>query len=122
MCKLQTQLGISNLDLKILINGKQICYRTVTAGNNIISFSDEELDNLYKSYDMDNHLILTFLLTGRGYTNSKNCTIIFRGNQKTGYVNVDNSWKRCKRWININGEWKRCVRFIQYNGIWKRCV
>ena len=56
------------------------------------------------------------------YYDYKSITITLTGNQKTGHINVSNTWKRSKKWVNVNGTWKRCVRWVNVNGTWKRCI
>lgn len=114
--------SISSLSLVMKISDTQILSRTVTAGSNTITFSDTELDNLYKKYGSSSSLTATFTLTGSGYTNSKTCTVTLKGNQKTARTNVSNSWKRGKVWTNISGSWKRAVIWINVNGTWKRGI
>lgn len=105
------------------IGNTEILTKTVAAGTNTIAFSDTELDNIYKLYGSSKTLTAAFILTTAGtYTDSKTCTITLTGNQKTGWVKVDDVWKRCKKWVNVNGTWKRCVRWIKVDGSWKRCI
>lgn len=53
--------SISSLSLIMSASNTQILSRTVTAGNNTITFSDTELDNLYKKYGSSNSLTATFV-------------------------------------------------------------
>lgn len=113
----------SSLNLVVKIGDTQIQSKSVTSGNNTISFNDTELDNIYKKYGNSNTLTVTFILTTSGkYTNSKTCTATLKGNQKTTRNNVNNNWKRSKIWININGTWKRAVAWLNINGTWRRCI
>lgn len=114
--------SISSLSLAMNIGDIEILKRTVTAGNNTIEFSDEELDNLYKQYGSSSSLTATFVLTGSGYTNSKTCTVTLKGNQKTTKINIDSNWKRGKIWINIEDTWKKGVIYKKINGLWKRGI
>lgn len=114
--------SISSLSLLMKVGDTQILSRTVSAGNNTISFSDTELDNLYKKYGSSNSLTATFVLSGSGYTNSKTCTITLKGNQKTIRTNVSGAWKRGKLWTNVNGTWKRGVLWTNVSGTWKRGI
>lgn len=113
--------AILSLNLKMQINGEQILSRTVVTGNNTINFTDNELDNIYKKYGNSSTLTATFVLTGSGYTNSKNCTISLKGNQKTIRIN-NNGWKRGKVYIKISDEWKRGLVWENINGTWRRCI
>lgn len=114
--------SISTLSLVMKIGETQILSRTVTAGNNTITFSDTELDNLYKKYGSSSSLTATFALSGSGYTNNKTCTVTLKGNQKTARINVSNSWKRAKIWTNVSGIWKKAVIWTNVNGTWKRSI
>lgn len=114
--------SIGNLSLVMKVGDTQILSRTVSAGNNAVSFSDTELDNLYKKYGSSNSLTATFVLSGSGYTNSKTCTITLKGNQKTIRTNVSGAWKRGKLWTNVNGTWKRGVLWTNVSGTWKRGI
>lgn len=60
------------------IGDTQILSRAVSTGNNTITFSDTELDNLYKKYGSSSSLTATFVLTGSGYTNTKTCTVTLK--------------------------------------------
>lgn len=100
-------------------------YRTTSGGNYTFNFTDEELDKLYKSFSNANTITVRLYLRTSGdtyYYDTKDIIITLKGNQKTGHVNVNGSWKRSKKWFNINGTWKRCVRWINVNGSWKRCT
>lgn len=105
------------------IANTQILTRTVSAGTNVIAFSDTELDDIYKQYCSSNSVTATFILTtANTYTDIKECTITMTGNQKTCWAKVDGTWKRCKKWVKVNDVWRRCVRWIKKDGIWKRCI
>lgn len=111
----------SSLSLAMKIGNIQIQSKSVSAGNNTISFSDTELDNIYKLYGSGNTLTATFILTTAGsYTNSKTCTITLKGNQKTTYVGSSGR-KRAKVYVGVNGSVKRAVVWIGNNGR-KRCI
>lgn len=60
------------------IGDAQILSKNVSAGSNTISFSDTELDNIYKKYGTGSSLTVTFIVSGSGYTNSKTCTITLK--------------------------------------------
>jgi hypothetical protein len=106
-------------------NGKEgfAPYRAVSGTSYTFNFTDDELDKMYKSME-DNTLKAQFYVNvlNNTYRDSKLITITLTGNQKTGHIKVNDSWKRAKRWINVNGTWKRCVRWINVNGTWRRCI
>lgn len=100
-------------------------YRTTSGGSYTFNFTDEELDKLYKAFPNSNTITVRLYLRTSGdtyYYDTKDIIITLKGNQKTGHINVNGSWKRSKKWINVNGAWKRCVRWINVNGTWKRCA
>lgn len=70
--------SISSLSLIMKIGDTQILSRTVKAGSNTITFSDSELDNIYKKYGTGGSLTATFVVSGSGYTNSKTCTVTLK--------------------------------------------
>lgn len=105
----------------MLVNDKEIFSKNVVKGNNTIKLTDDELDNIYKQY-VGNSLIATFNLSGSGYNNTKTCTIIFKGNHKTGHIKISNIWKRTQKWVKVDGKWYKCTRWINQNGKWKRCI
>lgn len=113
----------SSLSLNMKIGSTTIFTKTVNTGNNTITFTDDQLDEIYKKYGNANSVTATFVLTtDSDYTNSKNCTITLTGNQKNGYKKIDDIWLRCKRYKKINNNWHRVVRWIKINGNWKRCI
>lgn len=114
--------NINNLNLVMMIESNQVLSRIVSSGVNILTFSDKELDSLYKKYGSDSSVIAKFSVSGSGYTNSKTSIITLNGNQKTIRSNIGNDWRRGKVWININGIWKRGIVWHNVDGIWRRCI
>lgn len=70
--------NIDDLKLTMEIEDTQILNKTVSTGSNIVSFSDTELDNIYKKYGTKSSLTATFIISGSGYTSSKTCTITLK--------------------------------------------
>lgn len=104
--------NIGSLNLIMKVGNTQILSRIVSNGNNTITFSDTELDNLYKKYGSSSNLTASFTLSGSGYTDTKNCIITLKGNQKTIYVGAKRGkvfvgTKRGVTWQNVNGTWKK---------------
>lgn len=104
--------NISGLSLVMKIDDTEILSRIVFVGDNTISFSDTELDNLYKKYGSGNSLTASFALSGSGYTDTKSCIVTLTGNQKTIYMSTKRGkvfvgTKRGVIWKNVNGTWKR---------------
>ena len=121
-----TSIQITNpaslsLNLEMKIGSNSILTKTVATGTNSISFSDNELDKIYKLYGNSNSLTVTFIVSGGGYTNSKTCTVTLAGNQKTSFLKVNNSIKRAKIFVCVNGQIKRAVAWTCQNGKIKRC-
>lgn len=112
----------ATISLAMKIGNTQILSKTVSAGTNTITFTDSNLDAIYKLYGSSSQLTATFIVTTGSYTNSKTCTITLKGNQKTSHTNVSGSWKRGKVWINVSGTWKRGVVWENVNGTWKRGI
>lgn len=69
----------STLNLVMKIGSTQIFSRSVNKDTRTITFSDAELDTIYKLYGRNSSLTATFTLTTENtYTNSKTCTITFK--------------------------------------------
>ena len=97
--------------------------RTAITGDNIIVFSDEELDKIYKNMGTANSITLRFgVVTNNSYWHWLDSVCFLTGNQKTVHTNVNGAYKRAKRWVNVNGTWKRAVRWVNVNGTWKRTI
>lgn len=100
-------------------------YRAPNTNPYTFSFTDEELDTMYKAMGQSNSLSALLYLRTAGdtyYYDVKPITVTLTGNQKTGNINVNGSWKRTKKWVNVSDSWKRCVRWVNVNGSWKRCA
>ena len=118
-----TNPSASTLSLNIKVGSTSILTKTVSAGKNTITFTDEQLDAIYKKYGNEKTVTATFTLTTASkYTNSKNCTITLNGNQKTIKLNISGINKRGKVWINISGTNRRAVIWINVAGIWRRGI
>lgn len=111
-----------SLSLEMKIGNNSILTRTsIKTGTNLITFADNELDKIYKLYGNISTLAVTFVVSGRGYTNSKTCTLTLKGNQKTSFIKINNSTKRAKIFVCVNGKVKRAVVWVCQNGKIKRC-
>lgn len=113
------QIGIYKTD-----GSTALCsYRSCSGTSYTFSFTDIELDKMYKMFGTSNSIsVRVYLKTAGSYTNYKTVTVTLTGNQKTARINISNSWKRAKTWININGTWKRGTLWININGTWHRCI
>ena len=114
--------SIEELNLVVEIEEEIILSRNILEEKNIIEFTESELDNIYKKYENKNSLLITAKLYGKGYTDTKKCTIIFKGNQRTIKINTNNEYKRGKIWINIAEEWKRAIIWAKINETWRRSI
>lgn len=97
-------------------------YRSCSGSSYAFNFTDEELDRIYKAMGTSNSITCRIYLKGSNNMDYKTVVITLNGNQKTGHINISNSWYRTKKWLNIASVWKRCVRWIKVDGIWKRCI
>lgn len=104
------------------IGNTQILSKSVSSGNNTIGFTEAQLDTIYKLYGNGSSLTATFVVSGGGYTNSRNCTIYLKGNQWTVRTKVSNSWRRGRVWVKVNGTWRLGVIWRNVNGKWKRGI
>lgn len=116
----------ASMTLQMKIGNTQILSKSISAGTTTTTFTQEQLDAIYKLYGNNNTLTLTQIVSitvnSTTYTNSINVTITLTGNQKTVKTNVSTSWKRGVLWTNVNGTWKRAVMWTNVNGTWKRCI
>ena len=111
------------LSLNMKIGSTSILTKTVSAGNNTIIFTDAQLDEIYKKYGNANTATVTFTLTTASkYTNSKNCTVVLNGNQKTIKLNIAGTNKRGKIWINMFGIYRKAIIWINIAGVWRRGI
>jgi len=103
-----------------------VSYRAVTGTSYTFTFTDAELDAIYKAMGTNNSVTLRIYLrttcNNSSYYHTKDIVITLTGNQKTGHIKVSTSWKRTKKWVKIGGTWRRCVRWIKVNGTWRRCI
>lgn len=112
-----------NCFIETLNPTKTLLEKKAVVGENVIEFTQEELDTIYKKMGTANSITLRLgVATKASYWHWLDKTCTLRGNQKTGHINVNNSWKRAKKWVNVNGTWKRCIRWVNVNGTWKRCI
>lgn len=116
----------ASISLNMKIGSTSIFTDSVSAGTKTHTYTDTELDNIYKLYGMGNTLTATYTLTttanSKTYTNTKTCTITFTGNQKTIREKINGTWKRGKNFVKINGTWKKSVVWQKVNGAWKRGI
>lgn len=118
------KVAIYNSDGSVLIAP----YKEVNVGSIAFyySFTDEEKDKIYKMFgtgtEVNLRVYVSTTLNGQTYYTYRSIKCYLSGNQKTGHINVNGSWRRTKKWVNVNGSWKRCLRWVNVNGVWKRCI
>ena len=109
--------------LVMKIGSTQILSKNLSTGANTISFSDAELDTMYKTYGTSNSKTVDYTLkTNSTWTNTKSVTVTLKGNQKVIKNKISGSWKRGKLWIKVSGSWKRAVIWTKINGTWRRAI
>lgn len=104
------------LSLEMSIGATEILSASPTAGTNQISFTQAQLDKIYKLYGSSNSLTATFVLNTGTYTNTKTATITLTGNQKTAHT----SQGRARVYVGANGV-KPTVVWVGNNGN-RRCI
>lgn len=98
------------------------------AGNNLITPTQDQLDNIYKCYsNVSNYLKIKFTLTTIGgwksYTHTMENQLRLTGIVKTAYINKDGDKKRVQSYININGVIRRAIFWVgDENGNPRRCI
>ncbi len=111
--------------LVMKIGNTQILSKNLNTGANTISFTDEQLDSIYKKYGSSNSVTVNYILTtssNASWTSTKSVTCTLKGNQKTIKNKMSGSWKRGKLWIKVSGTWRRAVIWIKINGTWRRAI
>ena len=108
-----------------LINGQRentVRVTSISAGTHKITFSDNELDMIYKKMGTGNSTLIRIGVRTIGtYYDWKDVTCTLTGNQKTAHLGVNNVQKRAKVFVGVNSSVKRAVLWIGNNGR-KRCI
>ena len=121
----------STMSLRMWTQGNgRIAEVTVTPSRttNTITFTQSQLDSIYKTFPKANSTTMYFRLTTIGendeYADGDTVrTIGLTGIARTAHVGVSNVPKRADVYIGINGVPKRCVTWIgDANGIARRCI
>lgn len=110
--------GISQT-ITMKIGSTTILTRSASTGANTITFTQAELDNIYKKFGSANSVSIVYSITS-GQTATVTCTLT--GVAKTIHIGVNNASKRGQVWIGVNGVPKRAVVWIGVNGVAKRCI
>lgn len=98
-------------------------YRECTVQNRTFLFTDNELDKIYKQYELENFLkVRVYIKTADRYTSYVDVLVTLTGNQKTLWIKKEDEWHRAVLWVNIDGEWHRAVLWKKVNDKWHRCI
>lgn len=122
-----TYANPSSSSLKIALytsGGTVLCAdRTCTGTSYTFTFTDTELDKIYKEYGNSSSFSpYVILRTANTYYDTKTITITLKGNQKTIRDKVSGSWKRGKVYVKVSGTWKQGVVWTKVSGTWKRGI
>ena len=97
-------------DIYFYVNNVLITHKTNVANSYTLSFTDSELDNMYKQFGNLNTATTKLTVVCKGtsnYSSSKSGTLLLTGNAKTAHIGVDNVQKRAKVYI---GDSKKIAR------------
>lgn len=90
--------------------------RSVDVGSNIISLTDDMLDAIYKSMNIDStttlYASIEYYITSSGGNNGSSYsynTMVLKGNAKTSKVGVAGKPRRAKAWVGVAGTRRRAV-------------
>ena len=126
-----TKTNESNLSnfLTVKVGDNVIVERRVLESNNLVfTFTQDDLDKLYKALTSFNKTTVEFILiTNNGaqdWTSSKKVQCTFNGNQKTAhYFTQDKTSKRAKVIYYIaDATPKKAVFVIKKDGKWRKCI
>ena len=113
------QIGLFKTDGSTALAG----YRNCSGTSYTFTFTDSELDTIYKAYGNNSTMSArVYLKTANSYTDYKTITITLKGNQKTIRENVSGAWKRGKIWIKVSGTWRQGVIWQNVSGTWRRGI
>lgn len=110
--------------LQMKVNTTEILSKNLSTGTNTITFTDTQLDNIYKKFTNSNFITVSYVLTTNNnpnWINSKNVTCTLTGNQKTAKIGK-NGAKRAKVFIGKNGVKRAIVWVGDKNNIPRRCI
>lgn len=115
--------------LTIRVGNNVVVERRALEGNNLtFTFTQDELDKLYKALTSFSRTTVEFILITyneyQEWTSSKSVQCIFNGNQKTAhYYTQDQVRKRAKLIYYIADETpKKAVFVIKKDGKWRKCI
>lgn len=98
-------------------------YRRSSGTQYNFSFSDSELDKIYKQYGKNSSFkARVYIRTAGKYLAYAEITITLKGNQKNARININNVYKRAKIYKKIDSKWYRGVIWKNIKGTWTRCI
>ena len=110
--------------LQMKVNNTEILSKNLSTGTNTITFTDTQLDNIYKKFANSNSITVSYVLTtnnNSSWISSKTVTCTLTGNQKTVKVGK-NGTRRAKVFIGKNGVKRAVVWVGDRNNIARRCI
>lgn len=117
----------SGASLKIALyttGGTVLCAdRTCTGSSYTFTFTDTELDKIYKQYGNSSTTSpYVILRTANTYYDTKTITITLKGNQKTIHDKISGTWRRGKAFVKVSGTWRNGVVWTKVSGTWRRGI
>lgn len=113
-------------DIEIKIENELIRKEINSLDDLTITFTQEELDKIYKIMNLANQITFTInVITTRGaksWTSNRNAQCKMTGNAKTCYVVVDGVLKRAEVYIVENNMLKRAIVAVTQNRRIKGCL
>lgn len=108
------------------VNNTDIISQAITTGSNTITFTDEQLTDIFKEYgDISQSNTVTMVLTAtatNGSTSTVNVAITFTGDRATIWYYTNNTWKKGIVWVKDNTIWKKGIVWKGVNGQWKKAL
>ena len=112
-------------DLYFYVNDTLITKKTDVGNNYTLSFTQTELDSMYKLFGKSNTATTKLTIVTKGsqnYTTSKVGTLTLTGIAKTAHVGVNKVPKRGMVWVGVNKVPKRGVIWVGASGNPKRTI
>lgn len=98
-------------------------YRSCSGSSYTFTFTDTELDNIYKQYGSGStQNARVYLKTAGTYQVYTGITITLKGNQKTIHEKQSTTWRRGKVWEKVSSVWRNSVTWKNVNGTWRRGI
>lgn len=95
-------------------------------GSNTITLTQDQLDNVYRTFPRANTMTMYFQLSTVGsetYTDTRlNRTLTLTGIARTAHIGVSNRSRRSDVYIGVGNKPRRCVSWVGVNGTARRCI